>query len=878
MVSNGKDKIGTYDNIIINNDIAVIGMAGKFPMAENLDEFWENIKNGKDCVGDLPYERREDWLPFFGAEALDNLTQFGFLDSINRFDPRFFGIAPGEAPYVDPAQRLLLETVYEALEYGGYCGTKPANLRTGVFIAHGNSGYKQLISKSDYSMAAMMGNLPAVSAGRVSHFFNLSGPSLLIDTACSSSLTALHYAVESIKRNECGMAIVGAVNVHAYFDGKSADMDIDAGDNREDSSHRGLPGRCRVFDKNAGGGVNGEGVGVLLLKPLKQALTDEDIICAVIKGTAVSHNGSGTGTISGQQSESQAEVMLRALESAGVDPTTLSYIEVNGAATKLGDPIEIKSISHVLSGAVDNKELCAVGTVKANIGHLNHASGMAGLIKVILSLREKQIPPLALFKEPNPYINFKNSPVYVNTELKDWTVENNTPRRGGINSFSLNGTNCHVVLEEAPVHRIVSSPSHCNIITISAKSENALKKTCRVFKENLLKNTAPAFNDICFTMNTGRGSCNHRLTLVSETVSRLVEQLNEFESTGYVPGSPDILYNNISGEASGISSKAVFLFSGSKEGLEELAADFKNKGFIAAGYTAECGEYVDLEKNPRARFFAFQYALARMWMDLGVKPAFVLGAGVGKYVSKAVSGNMVLEEALKRVLEDSEESAFNKEKFKDNVKYLASKGHRVFLEIGPKNELGRTLEEMSHVTPGLQVLYSYSTGDYEKTLLLSIALLYTRGVPIHFASLFPGNRVVLPPYQFDRARYWVKSPGIDETTLLNGGLEKWKRLKAMLESDTFDKKAFKKSFDRLTVSLFPGQSDPVPAEVPKKGSPDQVRRKLVQIWRGFFRSAGGRFFCVGWGFVKSDERHFPGSQGIECKNPFDRVFPQTHHR
>ncbi|MCP5108355.1 MAG: hypothetical protein GY950_33520, partial [bacterium] len=716
-------------------------------------------------------------------------------ERMNRFDARFFGIAPGEAVYIDPTQRLLLETVYQALDYGGYNGGQLAHIPTGVFISHGNSGYKELISKPDFSMAAEMGNLPAVSAGRVSHFFNLYGPSLFIDTACSSSLAALHYACESIKQGDCSMAIVGAVSVQAYYDGKTAGMDTPSGDGGEIPVDTGLPQRYRVFDKNASVGVDGEGVGVMVLKPLKQALADRDIICAVIKGTAINHNGSRTATISGQKPETQAEVILKALERANIEPGTLSYIEANGAATQMGDPIEIKTISHVMRGTTDRKEFCAVGTVKANIGHLNHASGMAGLIKTILSLREKQIPPLALFKEPNPYIDFENSPVYIPTRLRDWAVENNIPRRAGINSFSLNGTNCHIVLEEAPVLSPLSSPPHADIITISAKTEGSLKMTCRALAQYLEKNSAVPINDICYTMNTGRGRYEHRFSAVCDNRGRLVELLDNFVENGFKPDDPAVLYDHPPTGKAAAGSKTVFLFSGSKEELGQLGVDFQAKGFIAARYIDECRRWYDLETYPRARFFAFQYALAKMWMDLGVKPAFVLGFGVGKYVSKAVSGNMELEEALKQAVESRGEDTFNKEKFKTNVKLLASKGQTLFLEIGPPNELGRLIEEMSPGIPGLRVLYSYGSEDHEKTLLRSIASLYNQGTPIDFTLLFQGNKVVLPAYRFDRRRYWI--------------------------SGSLPGRPAQKSVSVGTAA-------------PGTLSPDQMKQKLVQIWREFF--------------------------------------------
>jgi acyl transferase domain-containing protein len=792
-----------------NDDIAVIGMAGKFPMADNLEEFWENLKNGKDCIGDLPGARYEDWAPVFG-EGVKDMPQFGYLRNINQFDPHFFGIAPGEAFYMDPSQRLLLETVYEALAYGGYGGNRLAGTGTGVFIACSESGYKELIPWDDFSMAAELGTLPAVSAGRISHIFDMRGPSLLIDTACSSSLAALHYACESIKRGECFMAVVGAVSVYAYYDRITAAVDVnisrDTGEEpgEKDETNIVIDHHCRVFDSSANSVVNGEGVAALLLKPVKNALDDGDVICAVIKGTAINHNGGRTPTVSGQKPESLAEVVSRALEKAGINPETLSYIEASGAATIMGDAIEIKSITDAISKYTDKKQFCAVGSVKANIGHLNHASGLASVIKVILALQHKKIPPLALFKEPNPYIDFKNSPVYIDTRLKDWELGKNKCRRAGISSFSVNGTNCHVITEEAPQvpPGSKSLPARSNIVTLSAKDAAALKKLGHILTKNLREDSGFDFGDICYSMNTGRGQYEYRLAAICKNREEFVDLWNAFDRSGNpgIAGDPGIFYSNPENKIKPGESKAVFLFSGGKK-EPETCWDFYHKGFIAAKYMDECGALFELEKYPKALIFAFQYALANLWMDIGIKPAYVLGFGIGKYVSRVISGKLELAGALRAcVTGNIEENSFNRDKFRTNIELLYTRGQRLFLEIGTGNELGSVTKEVLTGKPGFTVLDSYGREDNERTLLKAIASLYTRGSDIDFLSLFPGRMVVLPTYPFNRRRYWLDAVSIDSRV----------RTRSLAEEGVSDEKAGFAEIDNSQVEMFTGQLIPRP--------------------------------------------------------------------
>jgi acyl transferase domain-containing protein len=763
------------------NDIAIIGMAGRFPGAGNLEEFWENLKQGRDCIDVPPLARRENWRPFMGDSA-DHMPPSGYLESIDGFDAQFFGTAPGEAAYIDPAHRLLLEVIYEAMEYGGWGGDRLSGSRTGVFIARGDSGYKQLIRPADFSLAAELGNLPAVSAGRVSHLFNLQGPSLLIDTACSSSLTALHCARESIARGECDMAIAAAVNVYAYFDGKIASIDArismaddEAGNPREkgagqDAGDAVPSAGCRVFDDSAAGVVNGEGAAAVLLKPLARAQADGDAVCAVIRGSAVAHNGGRTAAVSGLRPEAMADVMNRALENAGIGPETLSYLEASGTSSKMGDPLEIKSIAGVFSRTTERKSFCPVGCVKNNIGHLNHTSGLAALLKTVLALQHRQIPPLARFQSPNSYIDFKNSPVFINTGLMDWEAPANRPRRAGVNSFSVSGANCHVVLEEAPMQEppAAEPPDRFRLAVLSAREPQTLERLAHALGDDLARRSPARFGDACHTLAVGRGHHEYRLAVVCQDAAQFKDAIAAVDFELGRIDSPCAWYGHNKKTNAPSLQRAVFLFSGRQENREDMAGmyrDFYSLSHTAARYMDQCRQHVEpdcWERDPRARYFAFQYALAALLRDLGVKPAFVLGFGVGKYVAKAVSGKLPVKEALDACLDENPGgNSFNGDKFKQGVEHLYAKGQTLFLETGPTAQLGALARKVLEGKTGASVMDCFGREDYRKTLLMTAASLYSQGWTMDLGVLGQGRMAVLPTYPFKRGRYWLSSASLD---------------------------------------------------------------------------------------------------------------------
>lgn len=509
---------------ISTKEIAIIGMSGKFPLAENnLDEFWTNIRNGKDCIFEFPESRKRDtdsFVKFVGIDERDiSYMEGGYLESIDKFDYNFFQLSPKEASLMDPNQRLFLETVYAAIEDAGYGGKRIKGSRTGVYLGYSEDGYtyKQAISQIVPSLYPMSipGNTSAIIASRASYLLDLRGPTMLVNTTCSSSLVAIHLACQAIRNGECDMAIAGSskINLLPVVFNNIKDIGIKSSDNR-----------THAFDDSSDGTGWGEGVAAILLKNLNKAIDDGDNIYAVIKGSAINQDGSSIG-ITAPNPNAQMDVIMKAWKNAVVEPETIAYIEAHGTGTQLGDPIEIEGISKAFSKYTKAKQFCAIGSVKSNIGHLDNSSGIAGVIKSVLSLKNEEIPPTINFNRPNRRINFVSSPVFVNNEVLEWKREEGKVRRCGVSSFGLSGTNCHLVLEEAPQKQYVQlqQKDKPQILMLSAKNINVLKNIVKKYG-NYLDENADA-NEICYTANTGREHYSCRLAMVVRDTNDLKEKL-----------------------------------------------------------------------------------------------------------------------------------------------------------------------------------------------------------------------------------------------------------------------------------------------------------------------------------------------------------------
>ncbi len=643
-----------------NQDVAIIGMSCRFPGANNLEEFWDNLCNGVESISWFSDE--EVINSGVAAELVNNpnyIKASPILDNIEDFDADFWGYSPKEAQLLDPQQRLFLECAWEGLEDAGY---DPFTYQGDISLYGGaatntyllNNIYPNRHSIDDRDRLQVinlssMGGWQVSTANdkdylttRTSYKLNLTGSSVNVQTACSTSLVAVHLACQSLINSECDLALAGGVSVHSppkmgylYQEGMILSSD----------------GHCRAFDAEADGTIFGSGAGMLVLKLLDRAVEDGDRIYGIIKGSAVNNDGGTKVGYLAPNVDGQARVISEALAVAGISPDSVSYVEAHGTGTKLGDPIEITALSQAYHQDTRKTGYCAVGSVKTNLGHLQMASGIVGLIKATLCLDRQKIPASLHFNNPNPQIDFERSPFYVNTQLQDWRSQ--TPRRAGVNSLGIGGTNAHVVLEE-----FVSSKETSNkllpayLLTLSAKNEIALQELAASY-QNFIQtdHEMSLLRDICFTSNIGRHHFNYRYAVVAKDKQELVDKLSNI--------SPGNIRNN----------KLAFLFTGQGSQYVGMAEQLYDTCTVFRENCDRCWQilqsYLDqpivranggspLQDLDRTEYvqpllFTIEYSLAQLWLSWGVKPNVMIGHSLGEYVAACVAGVFDLETALKLV-------------------------------------------------------------------------------------------------------------------------------------------------------------------------------------------------------------------------------------
>ncbi|MGB0465983.1 MAG: amino acid adenylation domain-containing protein [Pontibacterium sp.] len=650
------------------NGIAIIGMSGRFPGAETVEQFWRNLCDGVESITHFSDEELED---DFGPEVRNDpnfVKARPILENVDQFDADFFGMYAKEAQLTDPQQRVFLECAWESLEDAGY---DPAKVDAPVGVFGGSSLNTYLLRNvcaspavtneftSSYQVGhypMLVGSAPDFFATRVSYKLDLKGPGISMNSACSTSLLAISQACQSLQMYQCDMALAGGVSI--TFPQKRGYLHQEGGMVSPD-------GHCRSFDAQAGGTIFGSGAGVVLLKRYEDALADGDRVYAVIRGCGVNNDGSDKVGFTAPSIDGQAGAISAALEAAEVDARSISYVECHGTGTPLGDPIEIAGLTKAYREHTEDRGYCAIGSVKTNVGHLDAAAGVTGLIKTALSLKNAKIPATLHFERPNPRINIESTPFHVNSQLTDWVTQDE-PRRAGVSAFGVGGTNVHLVLEETPAVREkspddIKSPQ---LLVCSARTEAALQQATENLAAHLSRHPEQSLQDVAFTLMEGRRAFDHRAVLVASDANQAMSVLN----------SPSLF----KGQSAESGRPVVFLFPGQGSQYPDMGRGLYEKEPVFRQAVDHCAEVLaplmgvdlrdvlypaaDADRDVAAErlmstimaqpaIFTVEYATAQMWLQRGIKPAAMLGHSVGEWVAAVLAGVVSLADALALVAE-----------------------------------------------------------------------------------------------------------------------------------------------------------------------------------------------------------------------------------
>ena len=677
--------------------IAIIGMGCRFPGAPNLEAFWQLLRDGVDAISEIPTDRwpKEAFYHPDPSVPGKSISYWGgFLEGIDQFDPAFFGISPVEAKYMDPQQRLLLELAYEALDDAAQVTANLDGSKTGVFVGISINEYSNLQMDDPLLITSHSGTGSALSiaANRISYYFNFHGPSLAIDTACSSSLAAVHLACQSLRNGECEMALAGGVNMilspaHSIAFTKAGVLAPD--------------GRCKTFDARANGYVRGEGGGVIVLKPLSAALADGDPVQALILGSAMGQNGRTNGLIAPSR-EAQEAMLREAYRAAGVSPGSVQYVEAHGTGTLLGDSMEAKALGAVV-GQNRINGTCAIGSVKTNIGHLEAAAGVAGLIKVVLSLGHRTLPPSLHYHSPNPHIPFEALKLRVQNVLEPWPAGPD-PALAGVSSFGFGGANVHLILCEADKNwqdenSAEQIPATCHLLPLSAPSAEALLSVAGAFREMLASHAPAATKDLCDAAGRRRSQFDNRLAVIGHTRHELYAGLQAFLQNEQ---DPHLLPDGLAPDR---PPRLAFVFSGQggqwygmgRELLQQEPVFLETMERIGEAMRAYCPwSLMDvLRADPseawleaidvvQPAIFAIQVALARLWQSWGILPDAVAGHSMGEVAAAHIAGILSLEDAVRVICGRSQV-----------LKSLRGRGSMLATELSP-DQARELLNAYSH--------------------------------------------------------------------------------------------------------------------------------------------------------------------------------------
>ncbi|AWD13173.1 hypothetical protein B9C53_06495 [Bacillus velezensis] len=733
---NQKKKKSRRETEACDEDIAIIGVSGRYPMAQNLDEFWENLKTGKDCVTEIP-ENRWDHSQYYDSDkGIIGKTYSkwgGFIDDIEMFDSQFFSILPNEAKFIDPQERLFLEATWNAIEDAGYASASLKGKKVGVFVG-AMYGLYQLFETEQFGNKISGRSSFASIANRVSYFFDFHGPSIALDTMCSSSLVALHLGCDSIRKGEAEMVIAGGVNLTLHPN-KYLQLSI--------GNFCSTDGKCRSFGGDGDGYVPGEGVGALVLKPLSKAVEDGDQIYAVIKGSSINSGGKTNGyTV--PNPNAQSELIKETLEKSNIDPRTISYIEAHGTGTALGDPIEISGLSKAFHEYTDEKQFCAIGSVKSNIGHSESAAGIAAVTKVLLQMKHKMLVPSIHSKQLNPFIDFKSNPFYVQRSLEEWkqpviktaSEEKRYPRRAGVSAFGAGGANAHIILEEyEKVSPSISrEDSHSQLFILSAKNKERLK----VYANQLhlfLETYKPIHpNEQSIKVNTGVIERNY---VVKEIIKQEIAEIlgisvaevgydEPFTDYGLDAYDLTVLHHNLEKKLKLEIPDNELVYHSTSNGLAEYLSSFEAKSLIPE--KAEPEAKIDFPLEDLA--FTLQVGRESMKERLAI-----------------IAGDV---NDLKKGLSD----------------YCNGKNDNPNLKQGNTNEF---IEKFDILLNG-EIAKKQMQKFLEDRDMEKIAELWVMGADVDWEKMYRGEvrqRMSLPTYPFDRKRHWILQVGKDHRLIPN---------------------------------------------------------------------------------------------------------------
>jgi acyl transferase domain-containing protein len=743
----------TATTLLTDGDIAIIGMAGRFPGAKNLEEFWHNVRNGTTCITTLSDDQLREAGVDDGTLADPCYVKAApLLDRADTFDAAFFGYSPREAAYIDPQQRVLLECAWEAMDDAGH--SKRAHpYPVGVYAGSSlntymiSTGLVRRLAK-DFVLTLSSSDKDFL-ATRIAYKLNLEGPALTVQSACSTSLVAVHVACQALLGGECDLALAGGVCVkvpqHAgYFWQEGGIVSRD--------------GTVRAFDVGATGTVFGSGAGMVVLRRLSDALADNDPIRAVIKGSAVNNDGSGKASYTAPSVDKQAEVIVEALARAGVPPDGVGYVEAHGTGTPLGDPIEFAALTKAFRIGTDQTAYCAIGSAKPNIGHLEAAAGIAGLIKAVLALEHETIPPLTNFDTPNSACPFATSPFYVSSRPKAWPRARQ-PRRAGVSALGVGGTNAHVVLEEAPPPQPSPPSPGAHLLPISARSLEALAEARRRLAAALEGPIADnVLADVAYTLQTGRTEFEYRDFVVADTIKAATSLLRSAD-------------RNCQRRALRRPRPTAFYAPAQLSLTAEQEDQLRGEGVFCAAVDccsadggATCGERNERAAvgSSRLRTFALEYGLARLWMHWGVRSVEIAGDGVGALVAACLTGRLTVDAACHAAADGSFCHSAD-QPGTAQWERLAQLENPIIVVLGTTADAPLLAWGPGHNTELVPLIdslpLSEPPGGIVSHLLAGLGTLWTAGVSVDWSHLSDGERrrrVRLPAYPFQGLRHWFE--------------------------------------------------------------------------------------------------------------------------